>query len=305
MDKQNPKPRLFHARSIGSLANEILSASPTAKVRGITSRGIFLQTETNWIIYLSKEGFRGPLTVNLDRHTPALDVPSTGEVVQISPGQISIPDANLLISTKKASIWQPNPPGTTTRQTGESARLKTFVSNAYLQKKGSGLSGLLPTLLDIQMEHTHASQSAQEFTDDILSIQKSLMRANLPVISKKITTVLGRGGGLTPSGDDFLVGMILTLNRWKDILKVSEGLDVFNRQIIQTASGKTTTLSVNLIKCATMGLADERLINALDFLVSGIGDQEAVMNDLLDWGNSSGVDALVGMVTALHSNAQM
>jgi hypothetical protein len=60
-----------------------------------------------------------------------------------------------------------------------------------------------------------------------------------------------------------------------------------------------STLSANLIECATLGLADERLIEALDWLVSG-RDQEAThIDELLNWGSSSGMDVFVGYVVAL------
>ncbi|MBM3146084.1 MAG: DUF2877 domain-containing protein, partial [Chloroflexi bacterium] len=72
----------------------------------------------------------------------------------------------------------------------------------------------------------------------------------------------------------------------------------FNEQVIQAAYAKTTTLSANLIECAAQGLADERLIAALDYLMAGLGDEREMIHGLLDWGSSSGVDALVGMLVA-------
>jgi len=38
----------------------------------------------------------------------------------------------------------------------------------------------------------------------------------------------------------------------------------------------------------------------IHLLVTGAGQREQILNNLLNWGNSSGVDALVGMLVALR-----
>ena len=55
----------FSATWIGQPARKILDGQKTFIVRGVTSRGIFLETENAWITFLSKEIFRGPLTLNI------------------------------------------------------------------------------------------------------------------------------------------------------------------------------------------------------------------------------------------------
>jgi hypothetical protein len=110
---------------------------------------------------------------------------------------------------------------------------------------------------------------------------------------------LGAGGGLTPSGDDFILGFLLSLNRWKHALFPDVDVKNLNRQIITAAYQKTTTLSANLIECAALGWADERLIRACDSMMSAIHPNTQFLAPLLGWGNSSGVDVFVGFVTAM------
>jgi hypothetical protein len=72
--------------------------------------------------------------------------------------------------------------------------------------------------------------------------------------------------------------------------------------VVEAAYRDTTTLSANLIECAALGLADERLIQANDYLAVGNFQLPEISSGLLSWGNSSGVDALVGMIAAfVHS----
>ncbi|MFN2177092.1 MAG: DUF2877 domain-containing protein, partial [Anaerolineales bacterium] len=64
---------------------------------------------------------------------------------------------------------------------------------------------------------------------------------------------------------------------------------------------KTTTLSANLIECAASGLADERLINALDWIKCGSSHKVRTLIDgLLGWGNTSGISAYIGFLFALN-----
>ena len=93
----------------------------------------------------------------------------------------------------------------------------------------------------------------------------------------------------------------MVLNRWKEVIFDGQDLDRLNQQVVEAAYRKTTTLSANLIECAALGLADERLIEALDWLVSGSEQEPTHLDEMLDWGSSSGIDVFVGYVVALSA----
>jgi hypothetical protein len=133
----------------------------------------------------------------------------------------------------------------------------------------------------------------------IEAIYNQLIGSNAYLSGEEFFDLLGAGPGLTPSGDDFTIGYLLALNRWGHLLSSPDNLSVINQQIVSAAYQKTTTLSANLIECAALGLADQRLINALDWLVAGTGHDIGVIDDLLSWGSSSGGDVLVGFAAAL------
>ena len=111
-----------------------------------------------------------------------------------------------------------------------------------------------------------------------------------------LTPLLGHGRGLTPSGDDFILGVLLLLSRYT-AARPSQDF----APLIEAAYQKTTTVSANLLEAAARGLADERLIEVLEALMSAPGHGEESITALLGWGSSSGVDALAGMLTALHA----
>ncbi|MBU1661287.1 MAG: DUF2877 domain-containing protein [Chloroflexi bacterium] len=100
---------------------------------------------------------------------------------------------------------------------------------------------------------------------------------------------------MTPAGDDVVIGLLLSLNRWEEVLWPDGQLHEWNRQLVEAAYQRTTTLSANLIECATRGQGDERLIAAVDHLVCGRSGSSKIITDVLKWGSSSGKAALIGM----------
>jgi len=110
-----------------------------------------------------------------------------------------------------------------------------------------------------------------------------------------ILRLMGLGRGLTPSGDDFIMGLLLAVNRWPRLFGPLPGLAELNRQVIERAYSVTTSISANLIESATLGYGDERLMSALDGIVTGCLSAEECAGKLLALGASSGVDALVGI----------
>jgi len=115
-----------------------------------------------------------------------------------------------------------------------------------------------------------------------------------------LLSMLGQGTGLTPAGDDVILGCLLALSRWGQILSPNLDFQALQQPLISQAYRQTTLLSANLIECAASGQADERLLLALDGIFTGQPSTEQCAALLLGWGNSSGCDALVGMGIAIH-----
>jgi hypothetical protein len=106
---------------------------------------------------------------------------------------------------------------------------------------------------------------------------------------------LGRGPGLTPAGDDLALGFLLGLNRWGDQLCPHLPPEPINQALTEAARHTTTALSASLIECAARGLADERLMAALDGLVTGNLGEGRIVDHFLGWGHTSGAAAMEGM----------
>jgi len=300
--KPRSNRRYIEAESIGNLAFDSLSVDQEGSVLGLTSRGVFIKTENKWLIFLSLESFRGPLTVNLAMNADSILPISKDMNLRITARQILFPEADVVISAKNPLVWRPKPPPAPPLPESErQQRLIVSAKQVLAGEKGIGLGALLPRLLSLSNQSHPQTPDISPLQANILHLQREMISSSRLPTSESLISLLGSGSGLTPSGDDFVCGVLLALNRWKDLLINGQDLDRLNQLVVEAAYRKTTTLSANLIECAALGLADERLIEALDWLVISREGEPGPIDEMLDWGSSSGVDVFVGYVIAFSA----
>lgn len=109
------------------------------------------------------------------------------------------------------------------------------------------------------------------------------------------TRMVGLGIGLTPSGDDFLAGFLLVLQ----ILRPDLHSPLL--AIVEPVLKKTNRISRQMILNAGNGKARR---SELDFL-EGLSDKRTAtvkksVHAILQFGETSGTDTLIGILTALH-----
>jgi len=291
--------QLIKTTSIGCTAFTNLARDHDAYVLGKTSKGLFINIPDRRLIFLSLESFRGPLTITLDEIESGFNHVTPGDPAWIKPGSILFPDADFIISTEGSEIWQPAPASRPLEKHEQYQNLLRISDEVILKKSGVGLSRLIPFLLGSPNVYPESQLFSPINWDDILEIQSQIRNSGAEDLALYLTSLLGAGQGLTPSADDFTIGLLLSLNRWRNLLLPNNSLQDFNHMLVKAANKRTTLLSANLIECAASGLADERLINTLDFVVTGVAREPEIVPHLLNWGNSSGIDAFVGMLVSL------
>jgi Protein of unknown function (DUF2877) len=108
-------------------------------------------------------------------------------------------------------------------------------------------------------------------------------------------SLVGRGAGLTPAGDDVLAGFLVAAHAYR--------LDAPDVQAVATeARGRTTRLSVALLQHAARG---ESVPELTDFLLAldGRSDLPAATDALLGIGHSSGTALAIGALVAARMAA--
>ncbi|NQU13044.1 MAG: DUF2877 domain-containing protein [Desulfobacteraceae bacterium] len=156
---------------------------------------------------------------------------------------------------------------------------------------GRGLASLLPAL---RGKDSNLSPSGRK----ILARLKPLLagrQASTDVLLQMAGSVLGLGEGLTPSGDDFLAGLLAALHisgRRKGLLPPPA-----HQLLLKTVMNETSDLSAEFIRCALEGNFAESVVLLVEALF--VQDQHAWCSHaacLAGSGHSSGIDAMVGMV---------
>ena len=111
--------------------------------------------------------------------------------------------------------------------------------------------------------------------------------------------LIGLGDGLTPSGDDFLVGLTAALRATRHDLAAPIATRAAGR-----ARGATTDVARAALEHAARGEYAERIHDVLGALARS--DEERLRSQVeraLSWGASSGADSLLGVLVALEAAA--
>src|SRR3989304_9476175 len=93
-----PRKTEVQVHCIGTLALDLLSTEQIATVFGIISRGIFMKFDSNRMVFLSFEKYRGPLTANLSGEAQLFSGLSSGETIHITRKGILFSDSGISIS---------------------------------------------------------------------------------------------------------------------------------------------------------------------------------------------------------------
>jgi hypothetical protein len=191
----------------------------------------------------------GPFTIVLDEDFH-LDIDTT-QLVTIGDGGQTLFLGSLAVDTGHAIMWQPIPDWTRLQK----AAVQTWSPPVELS-----------TELDVSLNQTMAG---------IVTNDPSTCLAG-------VTGLAGRGGGLTPAGDDVLVGVLYGLWVWYPHREWME-------MILATAIPRTTTLSANFLRAAAEGEATWQWHELANNHCGAVAN-------IVSIGHTSGADAWAGFV---------
>ena len=130
----------------------------------------------------------------------------------------------------------------------------------------------------------------------ISDIQKNLKSNNTKEIEASLRSLIGRGRGLTPSGDDFLIGLL-----WVNRIRTIIGKDFYTSLMtLSINESLTTDISINYYKEAFKGNFSSPLINLYNSLIHC--DKIKInfgIEEVFKCGHTSGIDTLAGIVFGL------
>jgi hypothetical protein len=131
----------------------------------------------------------------------------------------------------------------------------------------------------------------------------ALLQARFACACEHAKSMIGLGPGLTPSGDDFLVGLFAALNLagspchgW-----LGGGTD-----ILVDADRSTNAISLAALTQAANGRVRESIATLIEALMHGSPDSLIdPLRKVLAIGSTSGADLIVGILSGLELNLQV
>jgi len=218
-----------------------------------------------------------------------LDVQSR---ISNSPIQLNL--GNLTINTTSTKFWSPRPDWETLHTSKDNVLdqlMKLPITN-YLRSGGFDTVCLEYTGL---LNHQNLPIAQTPISNSLIS---ALTNADLTSSLAAAQQLAGLGQGLTPAGDDFILGAVLAA--W--IIHPSYLANMLANEITKIAAPLTTSLSAAWLRSAGKGDAGILWHNFFNALISAdeITIQKS-MKQLLAVGHTSGADALSGFIDMMMS----
>jgi hypothetical protein len=213
---------------------------------------------------------------------------------------------NLQISNRPQKIWDPilniSPEG------WDLPGLGTTISG-ILEYKAPELSALwnkdlgdrgINEIITLGFKTPGSNKVVDRMRALAMALLSSIAHKNFQFTLLAVEKIAGLGGGLTPSGDDFLLGLMIALwLAWPD--RVARH---WNRSIADAASPLTTSLSAAWLRAGGRREAGESWHSLLAAWQIGDLDQfSQAVSRILDTGQTSGVDALAGFGNGIQAAA--
>jgi hypothetical protein len=184
-------------------------------------------------------------------------------------------------------------------------RVKRIFQKPLDLSQASGFGRMIPRILSLA-----ASQLDDEAEIDpvlalawlgIHKIAKACLMRNMSGLLKHANALVGLGGGLTPSGDDFLGGLLFCFNTLQRLYPGFIFLDASEKALfLDSAKHRTHLISFTLLKDLSNGQAVEPLH---EWIHSILCDQppESIRpaSRLTQMGHSTGWDLVTGALTGL------
>ena len=181
--------------TLGIRASQLLSQSCSASIWGNTSQGLFLHLPPGAIIFLSYDNHHGPLTANLAGDLTSLQRVNSSEEVRIDGERLTFSGMGITLGWRDAAVWDIPPLPQVPLHIGEAQERYQQVYRLVTARR--------PTSTNLSLR---AKQPVLSETKESNLVPDDLLQNLLPL--------LGQGEGLTPAGDDVILGCLLALSRW-------------------------------------------------------------------------------------------
>ena len=287
----------------GVMARTCLTPGQRGKVLAAFSKAIYLLTETDELFWITTEDM--PLHQRAALTAAPLLEPSVGASFHVEDRQLKI-DPGFILDFKQAVLWRAPrlSPDHLLEISRLSMRLHSLFSNLDLaQARGFGV--FIPQILSLARNESMKPVSA--LTDPtlrfaqalVLDMARACLKPDPARISEYADRLVGLGSGLTPSGDDFLGGLLFAVNILQAAYPESKSIDL--GVPVEIYRARTHLISFTLLNDLAHGQASAPLHDVINGLLRAepLESLYPFITRLTQIGHSTGWDMLAGLLTGL------
>ncbi|HSO28923.1 MAG TPA: DUF2877 domain-containing protein [Candidatus Sulfomarinibacteraceae bacterium] len=230
-----------------------------------------------------------------------------GMPVEVDGARVELPGAGLTIDVSQAASWSPrlvHPVGNAAdvvaqaRWRSRAAEVRALASVLVARRTDAvvGLGALLAPL-----DRRSLPLVAQVAAPRLAGLGDAIRGGDAARARRAAGDLVGLGPGLTPSGDDALVGFAAAIVAMDGS---AMGRLAFLRPVASGAAARTTAVAATFLRHAAAG----EFTGGIHGLVAGLlgPDSTAIepaVGRVLGWGATSGTDTLVGLLAGLDAAA--
>lgn len=289
------KQVLFAKSGDGNFIERVIHSNFSGFVHSTFKRSVNIHCVEDGELYTiaCREIDNGPNTLILDVESlESMDIEMYDQVYTTSKS-ICI-GKKITIETGKATIWGKKLP----QYPLNTDVIKTNITymKQYINMHGTS-GGMKSPLSHISPFEHEMARIICERSNFLLA---ELLNKRMQHAVQHAVSLVGLGPGLTPSGDDFLVGLFTAFHLANSPLSSYKW---FCEEVEKVAKELTNEISFMAIKQASTGQVRESIVSLLEAILSD-DERELIISlqKVLNIGSSSGTDIALGILAGLETN---
>ena len=295
----------YKAVSISSVIKNILSARGyQGSIAGVYKKAVNIKFG-NYLITAADLNQRNlPYGILCDFSDIDLqNVLYDGDAAEINSERLFVRNRFFEISINSASIWSPEFYIPIQRKDVPSIKRNIeFIKKQIIQVNILDglipLFGFLPNLINsVSSEKISDSLLNQKAYESLRKFIKAINYFDGGLLVDEFKQLTGLGIGLTPSGDDILMGLLATLIITSKAPYRNWVMNIFDK-ILPQIKGLTNDVSINYHKAISQGYYPERFSNLISAIITAksFTNVQPSMQEMLKWGQTSGYEIILGII---------
>ena len=304
----------FPITLVGPAAQRALTASARWEVVAVFRHSFYCRSREGSLICLGSSSMGGgPLNVVCDlpgRVNWNVEALNQGMAAKFDGRTLRV-DGRFAFDLETARIWRHVPLPVGWDIDGLALGIHRLCKETSKRGPASGLGSLIPSLVLPFSRRGRGGALDESLARIALPAVRSLHRWMIVGLSRggrivgapppHAARLVGLGPGLTPSGDDFLGGVMVTLHAFHR----RDMADSLANWALALASERTSTISFAHLACAAEGLGADALHRILAALcLPKEGDLGDCLNAIDAIGHCSGWDSLAGVAAACQAHVE-